>query len=108
MTGKIALADSIAIAYASDTLQLPGSFDYPFDPLSNMGKITSQDQKIRIYTWNLPCNDGTNTYYGFLQYKTGQKTISVLFNLTTQACDNQQILAWPSLPPDNWYGMPDL
>ena len=32
--------------------------------------------EIRIYTWNLPLRDGTNTYFGFLQYKTNNKAKS--------------------------------
>jgi len=48
------------------TLLLEGSFDYPFDSLRTIGKITSPDKKFRIFNWNLPKSDGTNIYFGFI------------------------------------------
>jgi hypothetical protein len=82
---------------------MPGSFDYPFDQLNTMGKITSLDQKLRIYTWNLPLRDGTNKYYGFLQYKTGNDNEIKIFRLT----DKRALITDPAmatLAADNWYG----
>jgi len=69
-----------------------------------LGKITSADGKIRIYTWNLPWTDGTNTYFGFLQYKTGNRgeTQQVFLNDKSTEISNagQTILS-----PSQWYGM---
>jgi hypothetical protein len=49
------------------TLFLEGSFDYPFDSIKILAKLTSPDKKFRIYNWNLPKDDGTNIYFGFIQ-----------------------------------------
>ena len=86
------------------TLQISGSMDYPFTGLTRMGKISSTDARIRIYTWNLPWADGTNTYFGFLQYKTNNK------NEVKQVFLNDKSAEIPNasgsvLSPSQWYGM---
>lgn len=54
-------------------LQIPESFDYPFDTLKQTGKITSPDEKVRIFSWYV--KDGDNyECYGIVQHKTGKKT----------------------------------
>ncbi len=100
---KNRLADSISLLMRQ-TLSLTGSFDYPFNGIGNMGKIRSQDSKIRIYTWNMPWADGTNTYYGFLQFKTEDKNEFRLLELKDQRVmitDPEQNI----LTPGQWYGM---
>jgi len=86
------------------TLQIPGSMDYPFIRLTKMGKISSKDAKIRIYTWNLPWADGTNTNFGYLQYKTKNKgeIKQVLLNdKSAEIPDATRGI----LTPSQWYGM---
>ena len=87
-----------------DLLKLPGSFDFPFNQLNKLGKITSSDSKIRIFTWNLPSSDGANSYFGFLQYRQDGKHDITLVKLT----DHRAEIADPgesTLTPDHWYGM---
>jgi hypothetical protein len=100
---KELMADSISrLMYQS--LSLTGSFDYPFDKIGKMGKIQSPDGKIRIYTWNIPWADGTNTYFGFLQYKTQDKNDIRLSELK----DQSDLIKSPeqnTLTPEQWYGM---
>ena len=43
-----------------EALKIPASFNYPFDSLKYMGKILSSDQRLRIYTWNIPYHNGTH------------------------------------------------
>jgi hypothetical protein len=95
--------DSIVLLM-NQTLQLAGSFDYPFSRLTKMGKITSSDGKVRIYTWNLPWADGTNAYFGFLQYKTARQGEIRLTFLN----DRHSAISRPehsTLKPDQWFGM---
>jgi len=50
-------------------LHIPESFDYPFDTLKQTGKITSPDEKVRIFSWYV--KDGDNyECYGIVQHKT--------------------------------------
>lgn len=86
------------------TLQISGSMDYPFTRLTRMGKIASTDGKIRIYTWNLPWADGTNTYFGFLQYKTNTKGEIKQVFLNDKSAEIQEA-STGILSPSDWYGM---
>jgi len=98
---RTALADSIA-QLLNKALQETGSFDYPFDSLPTMGKITSSDHKLRIYTWNLPAMNGINKYYGFLQYKTDKESYRII-----QLNDKSEEISNPdkaALTADNWLG----
>jgi hypothetical protein len=85
------------------TLRLPGSFEYPFDQIGNMGKITSPDKKIRVFTWNLPFRDCTNRFFGFVLHKTGHDNTITVSELTDRhAAIEAPLMA--TLTADNWYG----
>ncbi len=62
-------------------LSIEGSFSYPFDSLKHIGKIVSQDKKLRIYTWNLPYMNGTHKYFGFIQYYPPKEKSFLLYKL---------------------------
>lgn len=47
--------------------------NYQFDSLKNdIGILNSPDVKFRIINWNVPKDDGTQEYYGFIQEKFRQ------------------------------------
>lgn len=52
-----------------DILKKDNSFEnYQFDSIKNdIGILTSPDKKFRIINWNIPKDDGTHEYYGFIQ-----------------------------------------
>ena len=50
-------------------LSLEASFLYPFDSLLSISKLRSENEKVRIYTWNMPKEDGSFSYYGYVQHK---------------------------------------
>ena len=50
----------------ASALLLPDAFTYPFDSLKRVGKITSSDEKVRVFTWDLAREDGSHHYYGFI------------------------------------------
>jgi hypothetical protein len=98
---KMMITDSIINTFYH-VLQQPGSFTFPFNVLRNVGNVTSKDQDVRIFTWNLPHVDGTNTYFGFLQYKTDKKDVRVI-KLTDKSpaisnADKAELTA------ENWLG----
>lgn len=70
-------------------LQLPASFNFPFDSLNDIGRLMSPDKTFRIINWNVPYTNGTHKYYGFIQKKHKQKVnrkeekeVILLFPLT--------------------------
>jgi hypothetical protein len=72
-------------------LNIEGSFSYPFDSLKNIGKIVSKNNKLRIYTWNLPYMDGTHKYFGFIQYYPPKEKSFLLYKLI----DNSDVYKSP-------------
>jgi len=60
------LNDSILYNFESALISYE-SFDYTFDSLRRIGMKYSPDRKFRIINWNIPWQDGTHTYYGFIQ-----------------------------------------
>lgn len=82
-------------------LREPESFSQPYNELPNLGKIYSDDGKVRIFTWAFPLEDKTFQYGGFVQYKTKKNVITTPLRFRNT----------PYLPsktgkisPQNWYG----
>jgi len=112
LTNKIKLAgnDSVRLYYNAlfketlrETVSSPGSFDFPFDSLKTLMKLTSEDKKCRIYTWNIPKGDGTNIYYGFIQLNTKANKKQLLFDLLDRS-DSIADAEVRILDPEHWYG----
>ncbi|KAB2869236.1 MAG: hypothetical protein F9K37_08525 [Bacteroidales bacterium] len=59
------------------TLLINGSMLYPFDSLKSIGKLTSNDKKVRVFTWNLPQSAGLHQYFGFIQVRKSDGSIAV-------------------------------
>ena len=50
------------------SLYKEGAYDYPFD-LLKMGKLTSPDDKFRLFNWNLNLKNGKEKYYALVVIK---------------------------------------
>ncbi len=98
---KIEFNDQIIKCFKK-ALENEGSYTYPFDSLKNIGIIKSEDEKLRIITWNLPYNDRTHKYFGFIQYKKSKKTY-VFYELNDDS-DNIKNPELAVLNDKNWYG----
>ena len=84
-------------------LDIENSFEYPFDSLVTIARLPAPDKSFRIFNWNLPRNDGTFEYFGFVQaYHKKSKTYK-LYRLTDRlpqiTSPEDQILGH-----DEWYG----
>ena len=80
-------------------LKNPKSFQYPFENLPFLGKIYSDDNLLRIYTWNVPFIDGTFTYGCIIQHKKNN-TLTVL--KIKDAAYKPELNRF--IAPNNWYG----
>ena len=84
------------------TLLIPESFEYPFDSLKNMGKLTAPDKSFRIYNWNIQHTNGEFTYYAFIQYKIRKDEFVI-----TQLTDVSETIKNPIdvvCTYDKWFG----
>jgi len=84
-------------------IHLSGSFDYPFDSVKILGKLKSPDKRFRIYNWNLPASDGSNTSFGFLQVVNKNKDQYDCIELHDRS-DSIDQPGLRSLDADHWYG----
>jgi hypothetical protein len=79
-----------------EMLRDKNSFFYPFDSLQYLGKIYSDDNKVRIYSWNCELTGFRQQFYGFVQT---EKTCVPLRSSQTYIPDPQK-----DIPLNNWYG----
>lgn len=88
----------------SNILQSPNTFDFAFDSLKNVSKLTSDDGLIRIYTWILPTDSGRQfKYFGFIQYRNSKLKTFKTIPIIDAAIDTTGYLK-KTMKPDNWYG----
>lgn len=86
----------------TEILQTQESFAYPFDSLTHIGKITSDDGKVRIYTWLYPLFDKTFGYGGIVQYKKSKKeTVVTRLSMKRKA---RVPGTGQRIPAGDWYG----
>ncbi|MBN1116775.1 MAG: hypothetical protein JXA77_06205 [Bacteroidales bacterium] len=88
------------------TLQLDDAFYYTFSEIKTIGRISSEDEKLVIYTWNIPQKGGFNNYYGIIQYQA-KKNKEIQTYLLKEASEiltsNQQSYADISMWPGALY-----
>ncbi|MGZ2368492.1 hypothetical protein ACXR6G_01740 [Ancylomarina sp. YFZ004] len=77
---KIASNDSLKLSISHSimrdlkkVLRKKGSFSYPFNEIVNLGKVTSSDEQLRIFSWNYTIESGAYRYFALLQKVDGRK-----------------------------------
>lgn len=76
---ETAFRDSLAAC-----LELTGSFNYTFDTLKNIGRIQSDDNKLTVFSWNIPQKSGYSNYYCLLQYYSKKDKQIFVYTLTEE------------------------
>lgn len=78
------------------------SYDYGFEKLNMISIINSPDDRFRVFSWNIPLNDGSFLYYGAIQVKTSDGSLSLvpLLDKTFEISEPEKEL----LSNDKWYG----
>lgn len=87
------------------TLEMKGSFDYPFDNLPVISKMRSDDNLIRIFSWNLQNNEGEHRFYGVVQLSpktTKSKSVKAIMLINEEG--NLKKTETKSLGADKWPG----
>ena len=87
-----------------DLLNDPGSFTYSFDSLNTVSVLSSNDKKIRVYTWILPSTSKDNySYFGFVQLYDKKLNKVNLFNLEDTLLPTEEAEK-KSLGIKDWFG----
>ncbi len=85
-----------------DALAKEGAMDFPWNGLSRIGVVTSDDQMIRTFTWHVTDDPDHHRYFGFIQ--VGQKKgKSKLYTLVDNGL-NQRGVTKLDQSPEDWYG----
>lgn len=94
------VANEIFYRKFNDVLEAPSSDKYPFDSIQGIARVVSGDGKLRLFTWNVPLNDGSNKYFGFIQVAGEKKSLIQLKSKETDFLlyDDRQI------DVNSWYG----
>lgn len=82
-----------------DFLANPESFDETFE-LKNLGKITSPDNKINIFTWNYIYSRHLYKYGGVVQFRSQPSAKPIVYRLT-QSVDQ---IPHDQVDQNKWYG----
>lgn len=93
-------ANSIFFKKFQSVLESELSADIALDSINGVTRVASDDNKFCVFTWNVPINDGTNIYFGFVQFKLDS---SVVIPLQSKGND-QSDLDTKQLTPLMWYG----
>ncbi len=101
-SARIVQNDSFKVAL-HDFLKTDSSFTVSLEGVSFIGDLFAPDGRVRFILWNLPLDNGTYRYYGFLQTKLKKKGPVQLTELTDGA-DNFSRPDFKTLKEDEWYG----
>lgn len=94
------LANDVFCRKFQTVLNSPSSMDIPFDSIYGITRVSSTDGKMRVFTWNIPLNGGTNKYFGFIQYFKDSLVVIPLQSTTSNSTDFET----RQLNPQMWYG----
>ncbi|MGZ3899172.1 MAG: hypothetical protein ACXVNM_03035 [Bacteroidia bacterium] len=84
--------------------------DYPFDSLRNdVSILTPKDKKFKLITWNVPKDDGTHAYFGYLLVNNSKRIKKGLFkHETIEAYEYFKLIDYSGTikNPENYIGTP--
>lgn len=76
------------------------SFGRSYDSIP-MSRVDAPDNAFRLFTWNVPREDGTHRYEGFLLVNNGKEQSLYELRDMTSSIPSPEV---PELGPDRWYG----
>ena len=104
---KLASNDSLKLSISQNimeslkkTLKKKGSFSYSFNELVNLGKVTSSDNQLRVFSWNYTIENGAYRYFALLQKKDGRKIRLIELHQNTTVEENMMT----KLSANQWLG----
>lgn len=100
------LNEEISVKFQKALSEVDG-FYFKWNGLDKIGKVYSENNKLRIYTWYLQTKNDDYQYYGFIQYNNGKRKKGKEEILIYTLKDNSSNMKNPvnqSFIPENWYG----
>ena len=81
-------------------LDQPDGFSISFEDVP-LSRVEAPDGAFRLLTWNMPRDDGSNQFEGFLLARQGDRTALYELRDMTKSIPSPEV---PELGPDKWYG----
>jgi len=93
-------ANEIFFKVFQSVLESRSSALIPLDSIQGITRIASEDSKLRIFTWNVPLDNGTNKYFGFIQLNFDSLKVIPLRSVENDPDDFEN----KQLTSNDWYG----
>jgi hypothetical protein len=95
--------DSLNLVLKQDLRSLLEREDALVMPLEalQLSRVDAPDKTFRLITWNIPREDGSHRFEGYLLHATGRKAILHELRDGTREIPAPEV---PELGPDRWYG----
>lgn len=98
-SAKIA-ASELFFENLNSVLKRVNSINIPLDSLYGITRAISADNKLRVFTWNVPLDDGSNKYFGLVQISDINNYLIPLRSVLPES----EISASDKIDISNWYG----
>jgi hypothetical protein len=76
------------------------AFDFPFEQVQNLSKLTAPDNLFRIYTWSIPLRNGSFKFYGRIVFPDQNHKV-IKLEESTDTINNAE---YNLLMTSEWYG----
>lgn len=93
----------------------PKILNYPFNDLKEISVLSPKNKTFKLITWNLPKDDGTHAFFGYLLVSSSKRIKTGLFKYKTEdsyeffrLIDRSATVKNPETyigSPDKWFGM---
>lgn len=82
------------------SLKETNAFNFKFEKLKAISILNAPDNSFRVFSWNIPLDDGSFLYYGAIQYKSASLKLTPLLDKTFEIKDVDREI----LKSSSWFG----
>lgn len=87
-----------------EALNSEGCLGHPFEIAQNISILTNKDQTVKLFNWNLPFNDQTHKYFGFILWLEDEKKGITNWVELTDNVEDFASVENKYLTPEKWQG----
>jgi hypothetical protein len=92
------------IGIVESIIKNSASFNIHLDSLKHIGRIISPDNRFSIISWNVPLNDGSHEFFGYVQLSPEKDSICKIFKLKDNSGNIKSNISEMNFSCDTWYG----
>jgi hypothetical protein len=96
-------AEKKVAAFIDSVIADPTSWENSFSGLKSIAVLKPEDERFRIFNWNVPYADGTYRFFGRIQFKPTKKQPYTVIPLNDASADMQKPSS-KALNAEQWFG----